>query len=198
MKKLFLLLTTAVVAFTSCNTKEKVIYFQDIQNAEVVQTQAIEDLKFQAGDRLTIVVTSSLTPEDAVGYNLPIVTMQAGSVAGMNYSNQMSFYTVDPDGTIDVAGLGTMVVAGKTRAEVTTEVQNKLRNGILNDAIVSVNPLNQYINILGEVKNPNRFLLNKDNVTILEAITMAGDLTIQGDRSNILVMRNENGQVKNY
>lgn len=198
MKKLFFLLATTLVAFSSCNTQEKVVYFQDIQNAEVVQAQAVENLKFQPGDRLTIVVTSSLTPEDAVGFNLPIVTMQAGAINGMNYSNQMSFYTVEPNGTIDVAGLGTMTIAGKTRAEVTEELQNKLRNGLLNDAIVSVNPVNQYINILGEVKTPNRYLLNKDNITILEAITMAGDLTIQGDRSRILVMRNEDGQVKNY
>ena len=198
MKKFFLLLTTAIVTFTSCNTKEKVVYFQDIQNAEVIQAQMVENLKFQPGDRLTIVVTSSLTPEDVVSYNLPIVTMQAGSVTGQNYSNQMSYYTVEPNGTIEVAGLGSMVIAGKSRSEVTEEIQNKLRNGLLNDAIVAVNPVNHYINILGEVKTPNRYLLNRDNITILEAITMAGDLTIQGDRSNILVMRNENGQVKNY
>lgn len=198
MKKFFLLLTTAIVTFTSCNTKEKVVYFQDIQHAEVIQAQTVENLKFQPGDRLTIVVTSSLTPEDAVSYNLPIVTMQAGSVTGQNYSNQMSYYTVEPDGTIEVAGLGRMVIAGKSRSEVTEELQNKLRNGLLNDAIVAVNPVNHYINILGEVKTPNRYLLNKDNITILEAITMAGDLTIQGDRSRILVMRNEDGQVKNY
>ena len=136
MKKFFLLLTTAIVTFTSCNTKEKVVYFQDIQHAEVIQAQTVENLKFQPGDRLTIVVTSSLTPEDAVSYNLPIVTMQAGSVTGQNYSNQMSYYTVEPDGTIEVAGLGRMVIAGKSRSEVTEELQNKLRNGLLNDAIV--------------------------------------------------------------
>ena len=198
MKKFFLLLTTAIVTFTSCNTKEKVVYFQDIKHAEVIQAQMVENLKFQPGARLTIVVTSSLTPEDAVCYNLPIVTMQAGSVTGQNYSNQMSYFTVEPDGTIEVAGLGRMVIAGKSRSEVTEELQNKLRNGLLNDAIVAVNPVNHYINILGEVKTPNRYLLNKDNITILEAITMAGDLTIQGDRSRILVMRNEDGQVKNY
>ena len=198
MKKFFLLLTTAIVTFTSCNTKEKVVYFQDIQNAEVIQAQMVENLKFQPGDRLTIVVTSSLTPEDAVSYNLPIVSMQAGSVSGQNHSNQMSYYIIDPDGTVEVPGLGRMVIAGKSRSEVTEELQRKLRNGLLNDAIVTVNPVNLYINILGEVKSPNRYLLNKDNITILEAITMAGDLTIQGDRSNILVMRNENGQVKNY
>ena len=198
MKKLSLLFALVVVAFTSCNTKEKVVYFQDLAANEAIQTQAVENLKFQPGDRMTIVVTSSLTPDAAVSFNLPIVTMQAGSVTGQNTSNSMSFYSVDPDGTIDVPGVGKIVAAGKTRAELTTEIQSKLRNGLLNDAIVTINPVNQYVTVLGEVKNPNRFTIGRDNVTLLEVIGMAGDLTIQGDRSNVLVMRNENGVVTNY
>lgn len=197
MKKLFLLLTT-IVAFSSCNIKERVVYFQDVNNAEVISTLGVENMVFQPGDRLTIVVSSCLTPEDAVSYNLPIVTMQAGSVSGQNYSNQMSYYTVNPDGTIDVAGLGKVVASGKTRAELTDEIQAKLRSGLLNDAVVIVNAVNHYVTVLGEVKAPNRYPINKDNITLLEAIGMAGDLTIQGDRSNVLVMRNENGQVSNY
>jgi hypothetical protein len=102
MKKLLLLLTT-ILTFSSCNIKERVVYFQDITNSEVITTSEVENIPFQPGDRLTIVVTSSLTPEDAVSYNLPIVTMQAGSVLGQNYSNQMSYYTVAPDGTIDAS-----------------------------------------------------------------------------------------------
>ena len=198
MKKVLLLLTTAVLAFNACNTKEKVIYFQDLANAETIQVQENENVEFQPGDRLTIVVTSSLTPEDAVSYNLPVVTMQAGSISGQNSSSQLSYYTVAPNGTIDIAGIGNVMVAGKTRAELTAEVQSILRKGLLNDAIVSISPVNHYITILGEVNNPSRYQLNKDCITLLEAIGMAGDLTIQGNRSNILVMRNENGQVSNY
>ena len=198
MKKLSILLALVVVAFTSCNTKEKVVYFQDLSSAEVIQTQAVECLKFQPGDKLTIVVTSSLTPDAAVSFNLPIVTMQAGSVTGGNTSNQMSYYTVNPNGTIEVPGIGEIVAEGKTRAELTNEIQNKLRNGLLNDAIVTINPVNQYVTVLGEVKTPHRIQLDRDNVTLLEVIGMAGDLTIQGDRSNVLVMRHENGTVTNY
>ena len=198
MKKLSFLLALVVVAFTSCNTKEKVVYFQDLSSAEVIQTQAVENLKFQPGDKLTIVVTSSLTPDAAVSFNLPVVTMQAGSVTGGNTSNQMSYYTVNPNGTIEVPGIGEIVAVGKTRAELTNEIQNKLRNGLLNDAIVTINPVNQYVTVLGEVKTPHRIQLDRDNVTLLEVIGMAGDLTIQGDRSNVLVMRHENGTVTNY
>lgn len=198
MKKLSILLSLVVLAFTSCHTKENVVYFQDILNAESIQTQAVENLEFKTGDRMTIVVTSSLTPDAAVSFNLPIVTMQAGSITGQNYSNQMSYYTVEPDGTIDFPGVGKIIAAGRTRFELTTEIQNNLRKGLLNDAIVTINPVNQYVTVLGEVKNPNRFLLNRDNITLLEVIGMAGDLTIQGDRTNVLVMRNENGIVTNY
>ena len=198
MKKLSILLALVVVAFTSCNTKEKVVYFQDLSSAEVIQTQAVENLKFQPGDKLTIVVTSSLTPDAAVSFNLPVVTMQAGSVTGGNTSNQMSYYTVNPNGTIEVPDIGEIVAEGKTRAELTNEIQNKLRNGLLNDAIVTINPINQYVTVLGEVKTPHRIQLDRDNVTLLEVIGMAGDLTIQGDRSNVLVMRHENGTVTNY
>lgn len=198
MKKLSLLFALVVVAFTSCNTKEKVVYFQDLSANEAVQTQAVEYLKFQPGDKMTIVVTSSLTPDAAVSFNLPIVTMQAGAISGQSSSNQMSYYTVNEDGTIDMPGIGSIVAGGKTRSELTSEIQNKLRKGLLNDAIVSINPVNQTITVLGEVKTPSRYVLNKDNVTLLEVIGMAGDLTIQGDRSNVLVMRNENGVVTNY
>ena len=198
MKKIPLLLALVALAFTSCNTQEKVVYFQDLSATEVIATQSIDYLTFQPGDRMTIVVTSSLTPDAAVSFNLPIVTMQAGSITGQNYSNQMSYYTVEPNGMIDVPGIGQVVAGGKTRAELTATIQEKLRAGLLNDAIVSINPVNHYVTVLGEVKTPNRFLLNRDNVTLLEVIGMAGDLTIQGDRSNVLVMRSENGQVTNY
>ena len=96
MKKIPLLLALVALAFTSCNTKEKVVYFQDLSATEVIATQSIDYLTFQPGDRMTIVVTSSLTPDAAVSFNLPIVTMQAGSITGQNYSNQMSYYTVEP------------------------------------------------------------------------------------------------------
>lgn len=198
MKKIPLLLALVALAFTSCNTKEKVVYFQDLSATEVIATQSIDYLTFQPGDRMTIVVTSSLTPDAAVSFNLPIVTMQAGSITGQNYSNQMSYYTVEPNGMIDVPGIGQVMAGGKTRAELTATIQAKLRAGLLNDAIVTINPVNHYVTVLGEVKTPNRFLLNRDNVTLLEVIGMAGDLTIQGDRSNVLVMRSENGKVTNY
>lgn len=198
MKKISLLLALSTLVFASCNTKEKVVYFQDLSASEVIATQSVDYLTFQPGDRMTIVVTSSLTPDAAVSFNLPIVTMQAGSITGQNYSNQMSYYTVEPNGMIDLPGIGQVKAEGKTRAELTATIQEKLRAGLLNDAIVTINPVNHYVTVLGEVKTPNRFLLNRDNVTLLEVIGMAGDLTIQGDRSNILVMRTENGQVTNY
>ena len=195
MKKIFLLISTTIMMFTSCNVKERVIYFQDFQDKESITTQVIDEITFQPGDRLRILVTSSLTPEDAMCFNL---STSNNSASAMNNTNNSPQYTVSSEGTIEVAGVGTVVAQGKTRSQLTQEIQNRLRNGLLNDAIVTITPSNQYINILGEVKSPHRFSIDRDNLTLLEAIAMAGDLTIQGDRSNVIVMRNENGVITNY
>lgn len=197
MKQLFITLAAILLVFTSCNTKEKVIYFQDLTPGTVTNSQAIEEIKFQPGDKLSIVVTSCLTPEAAANFNLPVITTSA--VSGATYSNnQVAYYTVNTDGTIQVPGVGTVIVANKTRTEVTEEIQNALRKGLLNDAVVTINTANQYVTILGEIKAPGRYLITRDNLTLLEAIGMAGDLTIQGERSKILVMRQEGSELKSY
>ena len=79
MNKFLLVLVAVLLALSSCKTREKVLYFQDIENGAVTPTQAIQPLTFQPGDKLTIVVTSSATPQLAVQFNLPIVSIQAGT-----------------------------------------------------------------------------------------------------------------------
>ncbi len=197
MKKLIFTLAAVLIALTSCNTREKVLYFQDLSSGTLAGAQPIEEIRFQPGDKLSIVVTSCLTPEAAANFNLPVITTSA--VSGATYSNnQVAYYTVNTDGTIQVPGVGAVTVAGKTRSQVTDEVQIALRNGLLNDAVVTINTANQYTTLLGEVKTPGRYTITRDNLTLLEAIGMAGDLTIQADRSRILVMRQEGGDLKSY
>jgi polysaccharide export outer membrane protein len=183
--------------FSSCNIREKVVYFQDLTTETIANSQSIEEIKFMPGDKLSIVVTSCLTPEAAANFNLPVITTSA--VAGTTYSNnQVAYYTVNTDGTIQVPGIGEIKVEGKTRTEVTEIIQNALRDGLLNDAVVTISTANQYITILGEVKNPGRYLITRDNLTLLEALGMAGDLNIQANRSRILVLRQEGKETKNY
>ena len=197
MKRLFITLAAVLMLFSSCNIREKVVYFQDLTTETIAKSQSIEEIKFMPGDKLSIVVTSCLTPEAAADFNLPVITTSA--VAGTTYSNnQVAYYTVNTDGTIQVPGVGEIKVEGKTRTEVTEIIQNALRDGLLNDAVVTISTANQYITILGEVKNPGRYLITRDNLTLLEALGMAGDLNIQANRSRILVLRQEGKETKNY
>ena len=198
MNRFLLIIVAALLTFSSCQTTKKVLYFQDMTQNEEIATQAVEPLKFEPGDRLTVIVTSGKTPDLAVSYNLPVMTIQAGTTT-QSYSNQISPYTVDENGCIDVPSLGKVKVAGLTRAQVSATIQDTLRNGnLLKDAVVTVNAYDQYVTIMGEVKNPGKINIRRDNITLLQALGEAGDLTIQARRDSILVIRQEGNVSKSY
>ncbi len=197
MKRLIPILVCVACLFTSCKTREKVLYFQDITNGDQITTQSLEPLKLCAGDKVSIIVSSSATPEIAQQFNLPIVTVQAGSAA-RTYSNQIALYTLDEQGCVDIPTLGRVKIGGLTRSDAAVKIQDMLRQGQLRDGIVTVSAYDQFITVLGEVKNPGRVSVNRDNITLLEAIGQCGDLTIQARRDRILVLRQENGLTKTY
>lgn len=198
MKRIVLALTFTLIAFASCNTTEQVIYFQDVAANQDIPTQAIQALTFKPGDKLTIVVTSSKTPELAVAYNLPVITLQTGTT-NQSYNNQIAVYTVDEEGCVDIPSLEKVKIAGLTRSQVAELVTKKLRDGeYLKDAVVTVNAYDQFVTVLGEVKNPGKQVIKQDNLTLLEAIGAAGDLNIQARRDRILVLRQEGDVTKPY
>ena len=198
MNKILLAFAALLLTLSSCKTREKILYFQDIENGAVIPTQAIQPLTFQSGDKLTVVVTSSSTPQLAVQFNLPMVTIQAGTVNAQSGSQQMAVYTIDENGCIDIPTLGRTKISGLTRSETAAKIQALLRDGKLRDAVVTVNAYDQYITILGEVKSPGKQTITKDRLTIIEALGAAGDLTIHGCRDNILVLRQEGNETKSY
>lgn len=110
----------------------------------------------------------------------------------------MSLYTVDANGDIDFPVIGKVHVQGLSRFQVATKIQNTLRAGQLNDAVVTVECYDRYVTILGEVKQPGRISIKGDHLTILEALGEAGDLTIQGRRDRILILRQEGSVSKTY
>lgn len=197
MNRIFLALVAVLLLLSSCKTREKVLYFQDVSNGDVIPTQMIQPLVYQPGDRITVVVTSSKTPELAQQFNLPVITLQAGATS-RSASNQISVYTVDENGSIDIPTLGRVKIAGLTRSEASSKIQSILRDGQLRDAVVTVNTYDQYVTVMGEVAHPGRLALTKDNITILEALGGAGDLTIQARRDNILVLRQVDGETRSY
>ena len=197
MKKIFFILASAILLFSSCRTQEKVLYFQDVVNQETIATQAAADIRFEPGDKMSIVV-SAPKPALAAPFNLPMANVQAGSTSRVG-SNQISLYTIDSEGCVEIPVVGKVKIGGLSRSEATEKIQSALRDRkLLIDAVVTINVYEQYISVLGEVKNPGRINVTQDNITILEALAQAGDLTIHARRDRILVLRKEGNETMPY
>lgn len=194
MKKNLILLFITMLTIVSCKTQEKIIYFQDTEANGTIATQKSLTLKLKPGDKIGVNVTSATTPELAMRYNL--TQGATSSVANYNINNYR--YTIDENGNVDLPGIGRINVSGLTRSEAAALIQAKYRDGILNDAVVTVATYNQYVTILGEVKTPGQVEITRDNLNILEAIGRVGDLNITGRRDRVKVIRQEGGESKTY
>lgn len=198
-----LLLLPMVLA--SCNTPKNIAYFQDITNGETLQPQQAYEIRVQPDDKISIMVNTQdpslsslfnlvnsqnrLTPFGKVGDNV-------NSLYGESRS---SYYTVDGNGDINFPVLGILHVAGMKRSELARYIEKRLINDdLVKDPIVTVEFINTGFSILGEVAAPGRYEFNKDRMTILEGLAMAGDLKNTGLRENVVVIRQENGKQKAY
>ena len=194
-KNILFALCLALMAMVSCGTVKDIAYFQ---NKVVNEPEAIDKhagIVIQAKDMLSIVV-SSRNPELVAMFNLPVVSYQAGSeVVNTGYNQRLMGYVVDNDGFIDFPVLGPIKVVGLTRWELSELIKNKLLNdGLLTDAVVTVEFMNFKVSVIGEVNAPGTYSLQNDKVTILQAISLARDLTIFGQRENVCVIRERDGE----
>ena len=201
-----LLLTLSVIGLillSSCGTPKDVVYFQDLKPGSSIDISATPlTLTIKPQDKLMIVVNSR-DPQLTDMFNLPYVTRQLGQSLRSDYSvgsnSGISGYTVDENGEIDFPVLGKIYVAGKTRQEIADYIKSELvRDNLVKDPVVTVEFMNLCIAVLGEVNAPGRFAIDRDRVTILDALSMAGDLTIYGNRTNVLVLRQEGGTQRVY
>lgn len=178
-----------------CASSKDVVYLQDggagAQPSEIGQTY---EVRLQKDDLLGIVVNSK-DPELALPFNLPTVAYQAGKADQLTSAQQLQGYLVDSEGNIDFPLLGTLHVEGLTRLELTGLLKEKLiGGGYLPDPVVNVKLMNYKIAVLGEVGRPGTYTIGSDRVSLLDALSMAGDLTIYGRRSDVKIIREENGK----
>lgn len=187
----------------ACGSSRNIVYFQDLRPGESEQViDASYELRLRPEDKISIIVNSR-DPQLTNLFNLPYVSRQlgqpavTGSISGT--SQGISAYTLDNDGYIDFPVLGSIKLSGKTREEVAVYVKNELiSHNLVKDPIVTVEFVNLCISVLGEVNQPGRYLIDRDKPTLLDAISMAGDLTIYGKRDKVLVLRNEEGVQRVY
>ena len=184
-----------VLSLTSCMKVKNIAY---IQNSQMNQSEKIElkgGILIEPKDMISIVV-SGRNPELVAIFNLPVVSFQAGSDAMTSASQQRLMpYTVDNEGYIDFPVLGKLQVKGMTRWQLADMIKRMLsEQGYVNDAVVVVDFMNFKVSVLGEVSAPGTYTIQGDKFTILQAISQARDLTIFGQRENVKVIREKEGE----
>ncbi|WP_295937792.1 polysaccharide biosynthesis/export family protein [uncultured Alistipes sp.] len=198
MRKLALLFALAIL-LSSCATRRNIAYLQDAQPNMMVLTDKGEFITLRPGDVLYIYV-SSKDPELAMLFNLPRIQsgLDDSESAGGRRSGVLG-YTVDSDGCIDFPVLGKLHIAGMKREEVGAFVKETLiSQNLIKDPIVTITFSNLTFSAMGEVSRPGQYGINKDKMTILEALSMAGDLTIHGSRDKVFVIRQNEGNRITY
>lgn len=185
----------ALLSATSCGTPKNVAYFQDLNNnPDTVITLQNRVITVKPTDKLYIGVKSK-DPQISQLFNLT-----GGTSSGASYMSQDAYYyTVDSKGDIDFPVVGKIQVAGLTREEIAEKVKKSLVDAsLIKDPTVTVSLSNLHYSMMGEVAKPGQYAIEEEKVTILDAISKAGDLTIQGKRNDVMVLRQENGHQKIY
>ncbi len=204
-KTLIALISMTIVALTGCRAPKDITYMQGWDDAEVHAAINLNSIKAQPDDKLSIAVNTD-NPVLSESLNLPTFSHRIGQEQYKNgnmsitsQSQTMSFYTVDPRGYINFPLLGEIHIAGMTRSEIAAHITEQLEaQNIAKHPVVIVEWANVGVTISGEVLQPGRYAVSRDAMTLPEALGMAGDLTIQGLRTNILVVRQEGGKTTSY
>jgi polysaccharide export outer membrane protein len=169
----------------SCTSKKEVVYFQNAKNFETIVDTDTFTSKFKINDIISINV-STFDLEAVKPFNL------VKSSGPLNGGGNEIDYLIDIEGNIDYPVLGKIKLLGLTVGEAKELFKEKL-NEYLNDPIINIRILNFRISVLGEVSSPGTYVISGERITIMEALGLAGDLTIKGKRDNIMVIRDFNG-----
>lgn len=180
-----------VLLFASCQSYKKVPYLQDTDVANRTEQEVRQTgVKVMPKDLVSIVVSCS-TPELAVPFNLS--TANVGGTGGKEATLGTSFtpqqYLVDNQGNINFPMLGEIHVGGLTKMEIEKLIIEKLKVYLKETPLVTVRVVNYRISVLGEVNSPGSFIVSNEKINLLEALAMAGDLTIYGMRDNVRLIR---------
>ena len=199
-----LLLAACAALLNSCATPKEVVYFQDLQQTDgtLAAVQA-KEIRVRPDDKISIIVNSR-DPQLTDLFNLPYVSRQLGQTlrsvtSTYGQSQGVSGYTVDSDGNIDFPVLGKIHVEGMTREEIGRCIKDELvGQDLVKDPVVTVEFMNLTVSVMGEVAKPGRYAIERDRITILDALSMAGDLTIYGRRDAVMVQRMEGDTLQVY
>nr|WP_068892966.1 polysaccharide biosynthesis/export family protein [Pedobacter panaciterrae] len=195
MRKFFYLIVV-VLFMSSCGVKYKSVpYFTDLPKDSLLQEQIKNQivLKIQKNDILSITV-SSLNTEASAIFNMGTTSsLQGSSSANVNPANTSNGFMVDDKGMIQLPLIGSIKIEGLTTASARELIQDKLVN-YLKEPVVSLKLINFRVSVLGDVGKPGVYPVNNERISVTEALSMAGDLSITAVRNNILLVREQDGK----
>lgn len=193
-KRPAIFIALVVLLLGSCTSTKKVIYLNDLSAADsaaLKQAQNIFEAPIQKNDQLWITVGGS-NPADLPVLNSANGMVGANALSSGVTNNTMLGYFVEADGTIKIPYIGKVQAEGLTRLQLEQDLTAKFADYTKNP-VVNVRFLNYAFSVMGEVNRPGRFNMVTERTSILEAITMAGDISYLGKSDNVLVIREENG-----
>ncbi len=190
-------LAVAGLSATSCSTPQNIVYLQDAADATTIAHIPAQPIRLKPMDQVSIIVNCR-EPEITAMFNLPYFTRRLGEAQSLTSGSSnmsqsatnISGYTVDSDGCIDFPVLGRLRIEGMTRAEVCDFIKREIiASEQAKNPVVTVEFMNLGFSVLGEVARPGRFRIDRDQFTIFDALALSGDLTINGERQNVTLVR---------
>ena len=189
-----LLVLSLLLTVSSCVSKKEIAYFQGLDKIQQQVNTTKNSLEIKSNDLLTISV-SAYNMAAAMPFNLPVVGVSGeGGDAGLRVGGtaQLQPFLVDSNGNIEFPQLGTIKVSGLNRQELSVKLKSEISEYV-QEPIVNVRIVNFQVSVLGEVNRPGTFSVPDEYLSLPKALGLAGDMSIYGQRTNVLVMREENG-----
>lgn len=177
--------------FSSCVTHRDLEYLRD-KNKSIKAFKEVElpDYRLKPNDELYIQISSL---DEAAANVFSKSGQDSYVVYATPYGASLSSYQIDKEGYLLLPLIGKTLVKDKTIPEVNVILKESLSH-ILNQPLVSLKLVNRFISVLGEVKNPGHFTYSQEKLNIYDAIGLAGDITDYGNRTKVILIRNENGE----
>ena len=189
-----------VLMLASCSTPKTVSYFPQWADGETITLPNSKGIVLKPADKLSIVVNTKSAELNNV-LNLPVISQIIGysETQSISQSRGTSGYTIDPDGFIDFPLVGKVQAAGMTRSELAAHLKRTLEEkSVATDAVVTIEYLNLGFSVMGDVFKPGTFDFTSDRVNVLQALSMANDMNITGNRQNVKVIRTNGDKQEVY
>ena len=191
-KNIVFLSLLSLLLLASCTSYKKVPYMQNSREwVAVEQSIAVHEPRVMPNDMLNIIVSNPDNPASSLAYNLVVSSDNSSRSQLLTSQPALQSYLVDAEGCVTIPNIGKLHVAGKTISEVEQCVFDRVKNSFSSVPVVIARFVDFKISVLGEVTAPGSFTIKNGKITLLEALALARDLTIYGQRENVKIVRED-------